>query len=157
MRLVELLDNKPRLASCYFYSNIARESAELSTLEVKRKALSKTPEKKTLVQSLKSEVLAQIGAELLAELPYSVFSNRSVGILCMRTEIVFMMLDMSQTESQAIKVGSDIVNRKGKVMYTRSYDILKADDRQEVMGFLLWLAFVQKGNIKEFYGMKHSV
>ena len=67
-----------------------------------------------------------------------------------------MVYYMSKHDREGAGVGSSTDESRERIMYTRSYDILKADDRREMMDFLLWLAFVQKGDMQQFYGVNRS-
>ncbi|KAK3103877.1 hypothetical protein FSP39_022585 [Pinctada imbricata] len=100
---------------------------------------------------LKREVLGQIGAELLTECDNSFCPGIVLGIVCMRTEIIFVMLNISLKHYNAIIGNKDIDGECATINYSRSYDILNVADREEIVGTLLWLACVQKKNLHQYY------
>lgn len=42
-------------------------------------------------------------------------------------------------------------NLKSYIQYTKSYDIMKAEDRSEIMDLLFWLGCVQKGVFEHYF------
>ncbi|XP_071177720.1 uncharacterized protein [Mytilus edulis] len=109
---------------------------------------SKTP---WIQKYLNKSVLGQIGVELMSECWNSAFAPCSLGIVCMRTEIIFMLLDTNLKHYDTWTKNKVSENLKSYIQYTKSYDIMKAEDRSEIMDLLFWLGCVQKGDFEHYF------
>ncbi|XP_056004819.1 uncharacterized protein LOC125657801 isoform X2 [Ostrea edulis] len=98
-------------------------------------------------KKIDSNAMGQIGMELLSESTGSFFSPGVAGIACLRSEIMFLFLDISEDHIQALKEDDASLDGKyAKIYYTETYDILKPDDRIKFMDILLYFAAIQSGN-----------
>ncbi|XP_078339664.1 uncharacterized protein LOC111108463 isoform X3 [Crassostrea virginica] len=128
----------------------------IGVVEVKGMRLKKGPsDKKFSIQGvLNDRVLGQHAGELLVDHKESLFGVEAVlGILCMQTTIVFTLLEVSKDHLKRIvedgeveqkkqmkrKVGEDDAKNSGIILYTKPYDYMKEEDREEVIEFLVWL------------------
>ncbi|XP_078339328.1 uncharacterized protein LOC144627178 isoform X2 [Crassostrea virginica] len=128
----------------------------IGVVEVKGMRLKKVPsDKKFSIQGvLNDRVLGQHAGELLVDHKESTFGVEAVlGILCMQTTILFTLLEVSKDHLRRIvedgeieqrkqvkrKVGEDDAKNSGIILYTKPYDYLKEEDREEVIEFLVWL------------------
>lgn len=113
----------------------------LFVVEVKSKEV-KGHSFECLEQYLDSGVLERVGSLLFAESNFSVLCPNSLGIICMETKIIFVYLKMPKEHYYSI-----ILNKphrdKGNIHYTKSFDMLNADDRAEVCEFMYWLGCIQ--------------
>ncbi|XP_078328251.1 uncharacterized protein LOC144623660 [Crassostrea virginica] len=93
-----------------------------------------------------NKVLGQHAGELLLEVGNSAFRNVALGIICMRTMIIFTYLEISPKHLALIEEKGDVdcrlqINgkRSGTIYYTRPYDYMVEKDRCEILEFLFWL------------------
>ena len=66
-------------------------------------------------------------------------------------QIIFMILKIEYSHLMAIQNNQSTEKYQAEIDYSRSYDILKAEDREEMAEFLLWLGCVQKRNFHRYY------
>ncbi|XP_048749188.2 uncharacterized protein LOC125661261 isoform X3 [Ostrea edulis] len=116
--------------------------------EVKRDPPSKQPrqEKTWIENKISSKVMGQIGMELLCESTGSYFSPKVAGIACLRSEIMFLFLDITKDHIQALEEDKSLERMNAKISYTETYDILKPEDRSKFMDILLYFAAIQSCN-----------
>ncbi|KAK3103181.1 hypothetical protein FSP39_017079 [Pinctada imbricata] len=100
---------------------------------------------------LKDEVLGQIGSQLVVNSRTSSFAPCTLGIVCMSTEIIFMFLDMKAGHYDAIQADENVTGFHAVIRYTKSYDIMKADDRNQLSEMLFWLGCVQKQSLDKYF------
>ncbi|XP_061169149.1 uncharacterized protein LOC133178469 [Saccostrea echinata] len=95
-------------------------------------------------QVVGQNVMGQVGAELLGQSPHSVFYPFSLGVVCMETKLIFVLLKIAEEHSVSIQKGeSGSAENPGKIIYTEPFDMLKQEDRLKMAEFLYWLGFVQ--------------
>lgn len=96
-------------------------------------------------QMIKEQVMGQIGMSLLIENPHSYFSPVVAGILCSRSEIQFLLLDITQDHVDVFKgTNPDLLEDKSaNICYTDAFDILKPEGRKAVMDIMFYFAFIQ--------------
>ncbi|XP_063407288.1 uncharacterized protein LOC134691027 [Mytilus trossulus] len=112
----------------------------------------KKPNKAPWIHSkVQPDVLAQLGCEMLAECHNSIFVPEILGIMCMKTKVIFNYLQLSNKHFMAIKRSEDIVNMRSHIQYTQLFDIMKADHRNELLDLLFWLGCVQKKGLQNHY------
>ncbi|XP_061192416.1 uncharacterized protein LOC133200657 [Saccostrea echinata] len=103
-------------------------------------------------QLVGEDIMGRVGGELLGQLKYSVFYPSSLGILCMETKLVFVLLKISEEHLKSLHSGDKKTSEDpGKIMYTEPFDILKAEDRIKMADFLFWLGFVQDSSKYKFF------
>ncbi|XP_063398593.1 uncharacterized protein LOC134683319 [Mytilus trossulus] len=125
--------------------------------EVKRDALMKKSDgeedaKFPWIEShLKSGVLGQIGIQLVSECWNSTFCPNTFGIICMRTEIMFLYLEMNPEQYEALTKNKDLQGKTSCIQYSKSFDIMKKEDRDQIIDILFWLGCVQKHNFHSYY------
>lgn len=118
----------------------------LFVVEVKGKPINNLSSE-CLEDQLDSYVLGQVGSELIAEAKSSAMYPNSLGIVCMETTFIFVYLKMPEEHQ---KTGFPLKTR-GKIHYTRPFEMLKADDRAEVCEFLYWLGCIQNRHGRELF------
>lgn len=102
---------------------------------------------KTWIEKIfSSHVLGKIGVELLIESYGSFFSPYAVGIACLRSEIMFLFLDISIDHFDAITENMSLDGKRASIHYTKTYDILKSKDRSEIMDIMFYMAAIQTYN-----------
>lgn len=87
-------------------------------------------------------VLGQVGSELFAETNFSLLKPNSLGIICMETRFIFVYLRMPEAHFRNVLLGKPL-ETKGKISYTRSFDMLNAEDRSKIAELLYFLGCVQ--------------
>lgn len=93
-----------------------------------------------LEELVDSGVLGRVGAGLYAEAVCSALYPNSLGMICLRTKLIFVHLKMPV---EHITNRTDPPKTEGKIHYTRPFDMLKAEDRAEICEFLYWLGCIQ--------------
>ncbi|XP_052094376.1 uncharacterized protein LOC127730158 isoform X2 [Mytilus californianus] len=112
----------------------------------------KKPNKTPWIHSkVQPDVLAQLGCEMLAECHNSIFVPEILGILCMKTKVIFNYLQLSNKHFMAIKRSKDIENMRSHIQYTQIFDIMKAEHRNGLLDLLFWLGCVQKKGLQNHY------
>lgn len=102
---------------------------------------------KTWIEKIfSSHVLGKIGIELLIESYGSFFSPYAVGIACLRSEIMFLFLDISTDHFDVITENMSLDGKRASIHYTKTFDILKPKDRSEIMDILFYMAAIQTYN-----------
>lgn len=111
--------------------------------EVKRRPVRmKTSVPLSLEEQVGPGVLGQVGSELFAETNFSLLKPNSLGIICMETRFIFVYLRMPEAHFRNVLLGKPL-ETKGKISYTRSFDMLNAEDRSKIAEFLYFLGCVQ--------------
>lgn len=119
----------------------------LFVIEVKRKPVRmKTSVSVSLEEQVGPRVLGQVGLGLFAETNFSVLKPNSLGIICMETKFIFVYLRMPEDHCVNVLLGAPL-ETKGKISYTRSFDMLNAEDRSKIAEFLYFLGCVQNCRI----------
>ncbi|XP_063407245.1 uncharacterized protein LOC134699008 [Mytilus trossulus] len=144
-----------------FYQHIHKSEEGRSCLllmlaEVKKDALkmqddnddAKTP---WIEKHLKKQVLGQIGSQLLSECWHSVFVPKSLGIVCMGTEIIFLYMDTEFNHYEALMANNITDSHRSTIYYTKSFDIMKMESRNELVDFLFWLGCLQIQDFNEYF------
>ncbi|CAG2254361.1 unnamed protein product [Mytilus edulis] len=117
--------------------------------EVKRFPVQESENTDTWInRKLSKTVLEQVGAELVAECFSSTFLPNVLGVICMRTEVIFVYLAISSDHVKAIRNKEEIGNQKACIHYTEAFDIMKRENRKQISELLFWLGCVQKGNLQ---------
>ncbi|XP_052073634.1 uncharacterized protein LOC127711583 isoform X2 [Mytilus californianus] len=102
-------------------------------------------------RKLPKTVLEQVGVELVAECFRSAFLPNVLGVICMRTEVIFVYLTIASDHVKTIRNNEEIGNRKACIHYTEAFDIMKNEDRKKISELLFWLGCVQKCNLHRYY------
>ncbi|KAK3103510.1 hypothetical protein FSP39_019742 [Pinctada imbricata] len=129
----------------------------LMLAEVKRDALTEPSDgvvvcnQTRIGRMIDRQILDQIGMELVEESGVSSFAPQTVGIIVMRTEIIFLILEMGRDHWTAIHKGENVGEKCALIQYTESFDIMKAADRNKLGKFLFWLGCLQKNNLQKYY------
>ncbi|XP_069130896.1 uncharacterized protein [Argopecten irradians] len=128
----------------FFLSGVhARVTTMVMSSEVKEIGLSCSGEKTFPTSVEDSKVLGQHGGQLLAEISQSVFGNKVLGSICMKTKIIFTLLDMKKDHIEQIKSSGNLDTNRGIIYISRPYDFLKSDDRDKILELFALLGFVQ--------------
>ncbi|XP_062599290.1 uncharacterized protein LOC134260760 isoform X1 [Saccostrea cucullata] len=120
-----------------------------------------SPERFDIHSALSDDILAQHAGELLLEYQNTQYASKDcdskvmLGIICLETTLVFTWLELGDIHYADIKEGNlfqkDSTNRdepeiqdkkeSGEISYTRPYDYLLREDREQILEFLYELAF----------------
>ncbi|KAK3107466.1 hypothetical protein FSP39_015199 [Pinctada imbricata] len=92
---------------------------------------------------LSKEVLGQHGIQLLMERDNSFFAPGVVGIIIIRTKIIFTYLEVTPEHFLKIMEKGEIDSTEAIIFYTRPFDYLNATDRQEIYEHMFWFGFIQ--------------
>ncbi|CAG2213952.1 unnamed protein product [Mytilus edulis] len=108
--------------------------------EVKRFPVQESEDTDTWIsRKLPKTVLEQVGAELVTECFSSVFLPNILGVICMRTEVIFVYLTIASDHVKAIRNNEEIGNQRACIHYTEAFDIMKREDRKQISELLFWL------------------
>ncbi|XP_052061634.1 uncharacterized protein LOC127701678 [Mytilus californianus] len=127
--------------------------------EVKRDALKKSATEEEdsnlprIESYLKSGVTGQIGIQLVSECWNSTFCPNTLGIICMSTKIMFVYLEINPEQYEALTKNKDLKEKTSYIQYSKPYDIMKKEDRDQLIDILFWLGCVQKQNFHSYYLM----
>ncbi|CAC5363726.1 unnamed protein product [Mytilus coruscus] len=102
----------------------------------------KKPEKSPWIHSkIHPDVLAQFGHEMLAECHNSIFVPETLGIMCMKTKIIFSYLQLSNKHYRDLKgyEPGAVENMCSHIQYTQIFDIMEAEDRNQLLDVFFWL------------------
>ncbi|XP_061168237.1 uncharacterized protein LOC133177144 [Saccostrea echinata] len=103
-------------------------------------------------QLVGKNIMGQVGGELLGQSQYSVFYPHSLGIICMETKLIFVLLKMSKEHSEGLFSGDKgTADDPGKIHYTEPFDILRAEDRSKIAEFMFWLGLVQNTSKYKYF------
>ncbi|CAG2254028.1 unnamed protein product [Mytilus edulis] len=76
-------------------------------------------------RKLPKTVLEQVRTELVAECFSSAFLPNVLGVICMKTEVIFVYLTIASDHVKAIRNKEEIGNQKACIHYTEAFDIMK--------------------------------
>ncbi|CAC5408141.1 unnamed protein product [Mytilus coruscus] len=96
-------------------------------------------------------ILEQIGLQLMSDIWNSTFAPSTLAVVCMRTEVIFMLLEADLEHYEAWLINKNTDNFKSFIQYTRSYNIMVADDRSQLLDLLFWLGCSQKGDFEHYF------
>ncbi|XP_063439676.1 uncharacterized protein LOC134720977 [Mytilus trossulus] len=102
---------------------------------------------------LESYGIGQIGIQLVSECWNSTFCPNTLGIICMKTKIMFVYLEMNPEQYEALTKNKDLKGKTSCIQYSKPYDIMKKEDRDQLIDILFWLGCVQKNNCHSYYMM----
>lgn len=144
----KVVTSEPDVHFVQTFSPLGSEGMPMMICEVKRhEPKDRRRAKKTWIEKkISSQVLGKIGMELLSESSGSFFSPYAVGILCSRSEIMFLFLDISTDHFEAITENKSLEGKQASIHYTKTFDILKPSDRSEVMDIMFYMAAIQSYN-----------
>lgn len=102
-------------------------------------------------QMIKEQVMGQIGMSLLIENPHSYISPVVAGILCLRSEILFLLLDITKDHVDVIERTSSgsLDGKSANICYTEAFDILKHEGRKAVMNIMFHFASIQTNDFDD--------
>ncbi|VDI04785.1 Hypothetical predicted protein, partial [Mytilus galloprovincialis] len=96
------------------------------------------------IHALSDKVLTQMVADLLFESEFSIFYPGVIGMLCIGTKLIFLYCEIPGTKLLAIKKNGKLEEtEKANIQFTRAFDYLVADDRNEILDYLFWLGYIQ--------------
>uniref|UniRef100_K1QEB7 Uncharacterized protein n=1 Tax=Magallana gigas TaxID=29159 RepID=K1QEB7_MAGGI len=72
-------------------------------------------------------LMEQHGGELLVESTKSALQSTNLGIICIKTLIIFTCLDMDTEHLSSLQEGSPVHNEKSYIHYSQPYNILMAE------------------------------
>lgn len=127
---------------------IAHESQKtIAVIEIKNEEVFKMgrhEEIPAISTHIPESLLGQHGMELLLEKPDSSFAKGVAGIVCTGTKVVFTFLEIDDDEYRKLKqYGTPTQRGRGKIYYTKHFDFMKTEDRNEIVIPLLKFAFLQ--------------
>ncbi|CAC5403983.1 unnamed protein product [Mytilus coruscus] len=145
----------------FYEHDCERHRARLLVMltEVKSDALKKSANEEEdsnlpqIESYLKSGVIGQIGIELVSECWNSTFCPNTLGIICMSTKIMFVYMEMNPEQYEALTKNKDLKGKTSYIQYSKPYDIMKKEDRDQLIHILFWLGCVQKQNFHSYYLM----
>ncbi|CAG2228065.1 unnamed protein product [Mytilus edulis] len=125
-------------------------------VEVKNNGLSQTDGDKDsatpwIEGHLDKCILEQIGLQLMSDIWNSTFAPSTLAVVCFRTEVIFMLLESDLEHYEAWVLNKNVDNFKSCIQYTRSYNIMVADDRRQLLDLLFWLGCIQKGDFERYF------
>lgn len=102
-------------------------------------------------QMIKEQVMGQIGMSLLIENPHSYISPVVAGILCLRSEILFLLLDITMDHVDVIERTSSgsLDGKSANICYTEAFDILKHEGRKAVMNIMFHFPSIQTNDFDD--------
>ncbi|XP_076115541.1 uncharacterized protein LOC143083190 [Mytilus galloprovincialis] len=96
------------------------------------------------IHALSDKVLTQMVADLLFESEFSIFYPGVIGMLCIGTKLIFLYCEIPGHKLLAIKKNGKLEEtEKAYIQFTRAFDYLVADDRNEILDYLFWLGYIQ--------------
>ncbi|XP_061195875.1 uncharacterized protein LOC133204121 [Saccostrea echinata] len=131
----------------YFHSGECLKCMEelLFIIEVKKAPLNR--DSKDIRQLVGEKIMGQVG-----QLKYSVFYPHSLGVICMETKLIFVLLKISKEHSDSIYSGDRGTGEDpGKIHYTEPFDMLIAKDRSQIADFMFWLGFAQDSRKYKYF------
>ncbi|XP_071130380.1 uncharacterized protein [Mytilus edulis] len=125
-------------------------------VEVKNNGLSQTDGDKDsatpwIEGHLDKCILDQIGLQLMSDIWNSTFAPSTLAVVCFRTEVIFMLLEADLEHYEAWLLNKNVDIFKSCIQYTRSYNIMVADDRRQLLDLLFWLGCTQKGDFERYF------
>ncbi|XP_052071027.1 uncharacterized protein LOC127709476 [Mytilus californianus] len=96
-------------------------------------------------------ILEQIGVQLMSDIWNSTFAPSTLAVVCLRTEVIFMLLEADLEHYEAWLLNKNTDNFKSFIQYTRSYNIMVADDRRQLLDLLFGLGCSQKGDFERYF------
>ncbi|XP_061194580.1 uncharacterized protein LOC133202723 [Saccostrea echinata] len=95
------------------------------------------------IHELSPSILGQHGGELLAERHSSFFTPGVLGMICLKSTIIFTFLEISEDHYRCVKKGLDCREKVASICYTKPYDYWDPKDRDEIYSTLFWLGHLQ--------------
>lgn len=94
---------------------------------------------------MEDAVLAQHAGELLLEVQESLLFPRVLGMICWQSSVMLTYLNISRKHLEEIIKGDEATLRKERsvVYYTRTFDYLVKEERDELLETLFWLGYIQ--------------
>nr|XP_022296588.1 uncharacterized protein LOC111106270 isoform X2 [Crassostrea virginica] len=94
---------------------------------------------------MEESVLAQHGGELLLEVQESVLFPRVLGMICWQSSVMLTYLDLNRKHLEEIIKGeeSSLKKERSMIYYTKSFDYLVKEQRDELLETLFWLGYIQ--------------
>ncbi|XP_061196302.1 uncharacterized protein LOC133204568 [Saccostrea echinata] len=92
-------------------------------------------------QSVES-LLGQHGEELLLETKKSVIGTTCLGMICVKTMIIFTRLDMDRTHLTRLVEGSKVEDLRSSIHYSKPYNFLVRKDREEILDTMFHLGLL---------------
>ncbi|XP_062614571.1 uncharacterized protein LOC134276327 [Saccostrea cucullata] len=78
-------------------------------------------------------LLGQHGGELLLETNKSVLADTNLGIICVKTMIIFTRLDWEKGHLVCLKYGTKVDDKRSYIHYSKPYNFLVRKDREEIL------------------------
>ncbi|XP_061184490.1 uncharacterized protein LOC133192510 [Saccostrea echinata] len=95
-------------------------------------------------KNMAKKILGQHGIELLMERKGSFFFPYVVGFLCIGTHVILTYLYIDEAHfHQIVEKGRVNKSCKATISYTRPYDFMDTNDREEILESFFWFGFVQ--------------
>ncbi|CAC5405085.1 unnamed protein product [Mytilus coruscus] len=105
-----------------------------------------------VIDSLSDDLLEKVAKELLFESHNSCFCPGVIGIFCCGTKIIFLYCEItpSHWKSAVEKKNPSGDGYHSTIHFTKAYDYMSAEDRNEIIPYLFWLGYVQSSKYKIF-------
>ncbi|XP_076085641.1 uncharacterized protein LOC143056443 [Mytilus galloprovincialis] len=105
-----------------------------------------------VIDSLSEDLLNKVAKELLLERRNSCFCPGVIGILCCGTKIIFLYCEVTPNHYKAAMEKSEDLGDwyHSIIHFTKAYDYMSAEDRNEIIPYLFWLGYVQSSKYKIF-------
>ncbi|XP_061166537.1 uncharacterized protein LOC133197456 [Saccostrea echinata] len=78
-------------------------------------------------------LLGQHGGELLVETKKSVIADTNLGIICVKTMIIFTRLDWEKGHLVCLKNGTKVDDKRSNIHYSKPYNFLVRKEREEIL------------------------
>lgn len=87
-------------------------------------------------------LMGRHGGELLLESTKSALQSTNLGIICVKTMIIFTCLNMNTEHLSSLQDGSSVDSEKSYIHYSKPYNILVRKDREEILDTLFHLGLL---------------
>lgn len=96
-------------------------------------------------EKVAENILGQLAGELLLEKDKSFFTSGVVGILCIGTKVFITFLEIEDDHySHILETGKANEDDEATIHYTKPFDYMKADERDQLLEVLFWFAKLQQ-------------
>lgn len=92
---------------------------------------------------LTSSVKGQHGLELLLEINKSMFTSEAFGCICVGTYIIITHLRLPNNGMEDLERKGKLSNPGATIQYSRPYDFLKKEDREDILDFFILIGSIQ--------------
>ncbi|XP_061184577.1 uncharacterized protein LOC133192601 isoform X2 [Saccostrea echinata] len=117
---------------------------KIAELKREKKWVNREDKDFNIVMEVDDKVLGQHGGELIVESPFSFFKPYVLGALCLKTEIIFTVLEMDIQHFDKLVSNEYLTSEKAYIYYTKPYNMMIAEERGMLLDLLLRLSLFQR-------------